>query len=139
MSVITFRFFDSSVAYTVFHLFPGRDPDYQALILSCTRNVVKLGVIISFFPKPFKLSVVSFYLCFHVTEFKFSLVSRILSNVPSQIQQGVEFIRPIYEERFAKIEEYGDDWDDRPVCQTIVMESDISFGLTRRTIYSCGS
>ena len=22
------------------------------------------------------------------------------------------------EERFAKMEEYGDDWDDKPVCQT---------------------
>ena len=24
------------------------------------------------------------------------------------------------EERFAKMEEYGDDWDDKPVCQTII-------------------
>jgi len=26
------------------------------------------------------------------------------------------------EERFAKMEEYGEDWDDKPVCRTIVSE-----------------
>jgi hypothetical protein len=27
------------------------------------------------------------------------------------------------EERFAKMEEYGDDWDDKPVCQTFDLVS----------------
>jgi hypothetical protein len=27
------------------------------------------------------------------------------------------------EERFAKMEEYGEDWDDKPVCQTLYSES----------------
>ena len=43
----------------------------------------------------------------------------MLSNLPLQIQQEIEFIRPMVEERFAKME-YGEDWDDKPVCQTIV-------------------
>jgi hypothetical protein len=30
------------------------------------------------------------------------------------------------EERLAMLEEYGEDWDDKPVCQTIVAISDIS-------------
>ena len=55
-----------------------------------------------------------------LTEAHFSIVSRMLSNFPSQIRQEIEFIRPIVEERFAKMEEYGEDWDDKPVCQTIV-------------------
>jgi hypothetical protein len=42
----------------------------------------------------------------------------MLSNLPLQIQQEIEFIRPMVEERFAKME-YGEDWDDKPVCQTI--------------------
>jgi hypothetical protein len=50
----------------------------------------------------------------------------MLSNLPSQIQQEIEFIRPIVEERFAKMEEYGEDWDDKPVCRTIVSEYAIS-------------
>jgi hypothetical protein len=43
----------------------------------------------------------------------------MLSNLPSQIRQEIEFIRPMVEERLAKMEEYGEDWDDKPVCQTI--------------------
>jgi len=38
----------------------------------------------------------------------------MLSNLPSQIQQEIEFIRPMVQERFAKMEEYGKDWDDKP-------------------------
>jgi len=41
----------------------------------------------------------------------------MLSNLPSQIQQDIEFIRPMVEERFVKMEEYGEDWDDKLVCQ----------------------
>jgi hypothetical protein len=47
----------------------------------------------------------------------------MLSNLPSQIRQEIEFIRPMVEERFAKMEEYGEDWDDKPVCQTLYLES----------------
>jgi hypothetical protein len=67
-----------------------------------------------------------------LTESHFSIVSRMLSNLPSQIRQEIEFIRPIVEERFAKMEEYGEDWDDKPVCGTIVSECVISL-ITRTT------
>jgi len=60
-------------------------------------NVLKFGFIISLFPNPLK-----------------PIVSRTLSSLPSQIQQEVEYIRPMVEERFAKMKEYGEDWDDRP-------------------------
>ena len=40
-----------------------------------------------------------------------SIVTRMLSNLPSQIQQEIEFVRPIVEERFAKMEEFGENWD----------------------------
>jgi hypothetical protein len=67
-----------------------------------------------------------------LTETHFSIVSRMLSNLPSQIRQEIEFIRPIVEERFAKMEEYGEDWDDKPVCRTTVSECVISL-ITRTT------
>jgi hypothetical protein len=35
------------------------------------------------------------------------------------IHQEAEFIRPIFEERFAQMKEYGEDWDNRPVCRNI--------------------
>jgi hypothetical protein len=38
----------------------------------------------------------------------------------SKIQQEVEFIRPMVEERFAKMEEYGVDWGDKPVCRFVI-------------------
>jgi hypothetical protein len=50
----------------------------------------------------------------------------MLSNLPSQIRQEIEFIRPIVEDRFAKMEEYGEGWDDKPVCRTILSEHVIS-------------
>jgi len=74
-----------------------RNPDYQTLNLTFAINVIKYATIISLFPKPLK-----------------PIVSRVLSNLPSQIRQEIEFIRPMVEERFIKMEEYGKDWDDQP-------------------------
>ena len=62
----------------------------------------------------------------------------MLSNLPSQIQQEIEFIRPMVDERLAKMEEYGEDWDDKPVCRTIVSGISLSKQLVHRTICSCG-
>ena len=39
----------------------------------------------------------------------------MLSNLPLQIRQEMEFIRPMVEERFARMEEFGEDWDNKPV------------------------
>jgi hypothetical protein len=44
----------------------------------------------------------------------------MLSNLPSQIQQEIEFIKPMVEERFAKMEEFGEEWD-KPVCDFILL------------------
>jgi len=74
-----------------------RDSDYQNLNLGFAVNVTVFSIIISWFPKPLK-----------------PIVSRMLSNLPSKFQQEAEFIRPMVEERFAKMEEYGKDWDDMP-------------------------
>ena len=52
----------------------------------------------------------------------------MLSNILAQIQQETDFIRPMVEERFAKMEEYGEYWDDKPVRQTILLVSLSSHG-----------
>ncbi|KAH9975530.1 cytochrome P450 [Lactifluus volemus] len=75
----------------------GRNRDYQALNLTFAINVVKSGTILSMFPKPLR-----------------PIVSRMLSDLPSQIRQETEYIRPMVEERFAKMKEFGEDWDDKP-------------------------
>ncbi len=74
-----------------------------------------------------------FYPCSLVTETYASIVSRMLSNLPSQIRQEIEFIRPMVEERFAKME-YGEDWEDKPVCQTIASGIHLITRLIHRTI-----
>jgi hypothetical protein len=62
-----------------------------------------------------------------VAEIHSSIVARILPSLPAQIQQEIEFIRPMVEERFAKMEEYGEDWVDKPVCLTPFISGSISF------------
>ena len=114
-------------------VFPGRDDNYQTLNINFAVNVIKFGLIISMFPRPLKPCVVLYDLYLLLTEAHFSIVSRMLSNLPSQIRQEIEFIRPIVEERFAKLEEYGEDWDDKPVCRTIVSKCVIY--LITRTIH----
>jgi len=58
----------------------------------------------------------------------------MLSNLPSQIRQETEFIRPVVEERFAKMEEYGEDWGDKPVCYIIISDISLITHLIYRTI-----
>ena len=45
------------------------------------------------------------------------------------------------QERFAKMEEYGEDWDDTPVCWTIASGLSLITIIwpVYRTICSCGS
>ncbi|KAH9055827.1 cytochrome P450 [Lactarius deliciosus] len=74
-----------------------RNQDYVTLNLNFAVNVIKFATIIGMFPKPLK-----------------PVVARVLSNLPSQIRQEMEFIRPMVEERFARMEEFGEDWDDKP-------------------------
>ena len=41
---------------------------------------------------------------------------RYISNLPSQVQQEIEFLRPMFEERSARMEDLSEgDWGDRPV------------------------
>ena len=36
------------------------------------------------------------------------------------------------EERFAKMEEYGEDWDDKPVCPTVISSISLDDRFTER-------
>ena len=123
-------YFPRSIFLTACPISLGRNHDYQFLNLTFAANVVKFATIIRLFPKPLKPCVFVLSPCSLVTETHISIVSRLLSNLPSQIRQEIEFIRPVVEERFAKMEEYGDDWDDKPVRRAIVSESGI-FLFTR--------
>ena len=46
----------------------------------------------------------------------------MISNLPSQIRQEEEFIRPMVEERFARMEESDGNWDDKPVRRSASLD-----------------
>ncbi|KAI0248479.1 cytochrome P450 [Lactifluus subvellereus] len=74
-----------------------RDRDYETLALNFAVNVMKSATIIAMFPRPLKPTA-----------------ARFLCSIPSQVRQATELIRPLVEERLAKMEELGDAWNDAP-------------------------
>jgi cytochrome P450 len=74
-----------------------RNQDYLNLNLSFTLNVIKHATILKMFPKLLR-----------------PIVARVTSTLPSQFRQQEEFVRPMVEERFARMEEFGENWDDKP-------------------------
>ncbi|KAH9004862.1 cytochrome P450 [Lactarius hengduanensis] len=69
-----------------------RNRDYQALNLNFATNVIKFATILRLFP-----------------DFLKPLVTRTISNLPSQVRREREFIRSMYEERLARMEDLGDE------------------------------
>ena len=49
----------------------------------------------------------------------------MLSNISSQVRQEMEFIRPMVEERFARTEEFGENWDDKPVGRSASLDANV--------------
>ncbi len=106
--------------------------------LTFAINVIKYATIISLFPKTLKpCVVVPVYVPISLPLRYNSIVARMLSNLPSQIQQEIEFIRPMVEERFAKMEKFGEDWD-KPVCERILPGISLITWLNYRMTCSCG-
>ncbi|KAH9954980.1 cytochrome P450 [Russula dissimulans] len=81
-----------------------RNREYQEVALSSAINILKTAMLVQLCPRPLKL-----------------IVSRIVTKLPSEIRRTKELIRPIVEERLAKMEEFGGKWDDAP--------SDLLMGL----------
>jgi len=71
--------------------------DYQKIALNYAVNVMKLAYILSVFPKLLK-----------------PIIARMFSNIPSQVRQTMRFIEPMVNERFEKMDELGEAWEDPP-------------------------
>ena len=100
---------------------------------------MKLASILAKFPNPLR-PCVAFYVCALSISIKtemFSFVVRMITNVPSKIQQMAEFIRPLVEERLTKLEEFGETWDDAPV-RWLIFSVWYRCYSWRRTICLCG-
>ncbi|KAI0673798.1 cytochrome P450 [Trametes maxima] len=74
-----------------------RNKEYLDLAIAFTIEVIKDKTIINFFPQVLK-----------------PLVGLLINNVSSAIQQTVKYLRPIVDERRVKMQEYGEDWVDKP-------------------------
>ncbi|KAH0837779.1 cytochrome P450 [Lanmaoa asiatica] len=74
-----------------------RDPDFMALIIQYTFYTVMGGLAIGFFPKFLK-----------------PLAARSITNAPKSTRRGVGHLRPIIDERRKYLNEYGNEWDEKP-------------------------
>ena len=43
------------------------------------------------------------------------IAGRFLTKVPASIDQGVRHLEPLIRERYAMLDKYGDEWEDKPV------------------------
>ncbi|KDQ57928.1 hypothetical protein JAAARDRAFT_34744 [Jaapia argillacea MUCL 33604] len=74
-----------------------RNKDYGQLNIQFTIDVVKGAAIINLFPSFLK-----------------PLAGRLFTNVPASIERGMKHLQPLIEERLKCMEEYGEDWSDKP-------------------------
>ncbi|KDQ49529.1 hypothetical protein JAAARDRAFT_165601 [Jaapia argillacea MUCL 33604] len=89
------------VARTSNRVFVGlplcRNKDYLELSIQFTIDVMKGAALINLFPAPLK-----------------PLAGRIFTNLPNRINRGMAHLQPLIEERLKNMEEYGEDWPDKP-------------------------
>jgi len=101
-----------------------RNRDYQKLAVNFTGNVIKSAYILSMFPKPLK-----------------PIAARIFSEYPSQVRQTMGFLGPMVKERFEKMGELGNTWEDAPDDMLMWLMSEAKGversldGLARRLLF----
>ncbi|KAK7678985.1 hypothetical protein QCA50_017928 [Cerrena zonata] len=74
-----------------------RDPEYCALNIEFAVSVAKSAFFINMFP-----------------QFLRPLAARLLTNVPKNIESGVQHLGPIIKQRLKMREQYGKDWEGKP-------------------------
>jgi len=100
-----------------------RNSDYHVLASNTSVDIIKVAYIIAMVPKPFK-----------------PIVARIVSKIPSYIRQMKNILGPIIEERLAKMEALGENWNDAPNDMLMWLMSEAKGveksleGLTRRML-----
>ena len=45
-----------------------------------------------------------------------SLIGNLISNTKKSVTRALGYLKPVIDERKAKMAEYGEDWEDKPVC-----------------------
>src|ERR1700747_2301442 len=93
------------------------------MALGSAINIIRTAMAVRYCLGPLKWYAHPLLLCTIIRlEYIIRIVSRIVTKLPSQIRQTRELIRPLVEERFAKMEELGGKWDDAPVRPLVVLD-----------------
>ncbi|EIW87323.1 cytochrome P450 [Coniophora puteana RWD-64-598 SS2] len=74
-----------------------RDPEWRALNIKHTLDVVKAGAVINLFPN-----------------FMAPFVAQFMTNVPATVNNAYKHLRPVIDERLKAVAEYGKDYPGRP-------------------------
>ncbi|OBZ66897.1 Ent-kaurene oxidase [Grifola frondosa] len=92
-----------------------RDPDYNALNVQCTIDVVKAATTINLFPDILNRTY-PFQWRDDLRRLRVSLVAgRLFTKANASITRGVRHLEGMILERYRAMEEFGDDWPDKPV------------------------
>lgn len=93
----------------------GRDKEFLNLCTSFTLDISKARFLINLFPrvlKPYvKCTMRTPNLC--LRDYRF--VAKVVNTVPKRVEKGLQFLRPMIEEREKLFQEYGADWSDKPI------------------------
>jgi hypothetical protein len=96
----------------------GKDPDWLALNLSFSKDVVLGGKTVSLFPR-FLQPCAFFDLLYRDCHLYFtSIAVSLLTNINAQVRRGMRHLVPVIQDRQRHIDEYGQDWDNKPVCSS---------------------
>ncbi|OBZ73434.1 Ent-kaurene oxidase [Grifola frondosa] len=112
--------------------FSGRNPDYSALNVQFTIDVAKGAMIIKLFPNILRPYVTTFGGCAflfgslyhvlfptvlrHLLTQADAIAARLFTNVNASMSRGVRHLEGMILERYRAMEEFGDEWPDKPVC-----------------------
>lgn len=95
----------------------GRDHDWIDLNLQYTLHVVKGALIVRLFPNFLKPLVASIACPSSEpgSQLRDSFAARFFTKVVQSNERGRRLLGPIIEERKRYLDEYGDQWADKPV------------------------
>ena len=62
------------------------------------------------------------------------MVTRFISDIPSQVQQTTRFIEPLVKERFGQMDKLGEAWENPPVRDLITIWIFLLMKCENRTI-----
>ena len=71
--------------------------------------------------------------CYHISNIKNRIAAQFFSEFPSQVRQTMGFLEPTVKERFEKMDELGNTWENAPVRSPVSIEVHFCCSWNRKT------